>query len=298
MIDLQQLRYFVAVAEFENVGRAAAALNITQSPLSRQIMALEAKLGITLFERSKKRLRLTAAGRELEEEARALLLQAERLQRKAASLARGEAGTLRLGYVNGALHAGLLARALEVFQDSAPAADVELRAARSAEQSRQIEAGHLDLGIVYSRPPAAKGQTARLIYREGFRLAMPARTVRGADDAVSAADLDGASFVGLPSSDYPLARRDLMAACEAAGFLPDIRYEAADPLAVLEMVKAGLGFALVQASLEGAAPAGVLFAEPPPAFQMDLTLWLIAPPTPAPLVASFIAAMETAGLHA
>jgi len=94
MLDLQRLRYFVAVAEVENVGQAAKSLHLTQSPLSRQIQSLEADLGITLFERSKKRLRLTAAGRDLLVEARALLSHGARVEGRARAMASGSAGSL------------------------------------------------------------------------------------------------------------------------------------------------------------------------------------------------------------
>ena len=95
-LDLRQLRYFVAVAELENVGRAATVLNISQSPLSRQIQQLEAQLGLDLFERERKRLRLTAEGRQFLDEARDLLAHAERLEMHSKLLGRGVEGrTLR-----------------------------------------------------------------------------------------------------------------------------------------------------------------------------------------------------------
>ena len=78
-MELQQLRYFVAVAETEHVGRAAERLHISQSPLSRQIRQLEEQLGLQLFERIKQRVRLTPAGRDFLAEARDLLAQAERV---------------------------------------------------------------------------------------------------------------------------------------------------------------------------------------------------------------------------
>src|SRR3954466_10782074 len=103
MLDLRQLHYFVVVAKEEHVGRAAARLFISQSPLSRQIAQLEDKLGLTLFERSQQRIRLTADGRTVLAEARALLTHANRLESLARRLGKGDEGGLCIGYLDNAI---------------------------------------------------------------------------------------------------------------------------------------------------------------------------------------------------
>ncbi|MBO8044304.1 LysR family transcriptional regulator, partial [Pseudomonas aeruginosa] len=108
MLDLRQLRYFVAVAEDEHVGRAAERLHISQSPLSRQIAQLEERLELQLFERSQQRIRLTADGRTFLAEARALLTHANRLESLARRLGRGDEGGLCIGYLEYAMHSGVL----------------------------------------------------------------------------------------------------------------------------------------------------------------------------------------------
>ncbi len=112
MIDLRQLKYFVVVAEEEHVGRAAERLHISQSPLSRQIAQLEERLGLMLFERNQQRIRLTADGQTFLAETRSLLTHANRLESLGKRLGRGEDGGLYIGYIENAVHSGVLSTAL------------------------------------------------------------------------------------------------------------------------------------------------------------------------------------------
>jgi DNA-binding transcriptional LysR family regulator len=283
MLDLQRLKYFVAVAEVENVGQAAQSLHLTQSPLSRQIQALEADLGVMLFQRSKKRLRLTAAGRDLLVEAKALLSHSARVERRAHAMATGSAGSLVIGYVAGAMHAGVLARWLTAFWECAPDVDIELRTLRSYEQRRQLVAGEIDIGFAHARPGFGEPLRSRLVYEEAFKLAVPKASTF---DAAPAADALGkAKFIALPASSG--GRNELVQACLSAGFEPDIRYEAADPLAALELVGAGLGLAIVQASLERIRPQTVSFVELPHGFDVTMPIHLMCREEGSPVAERF-----------
>ena len=134
MIELERLRAFVTVARTQNVTRAAELLHVSQSPLSRQILALEDGLGVALFTRERKRLRLTRAGRAFLADAEGLLRAAESVEQRARAWAKGEAGHLTIGYVAGAIYAGVLVTALERLRRRAPRATLELRPMRSHEQ--------------------------------------------------------------------------------------------------------------------------------------------------------------------
>lgn len=153
MLDLRQLRYFVAVAEAEHVGRAAEELHISQSPLSRQIAQLEKNLGLTLFERSQQRIRLTADGRVFLNEARALLRHADRLENLGRRLGRGEEGGLCIGYVGDAMHTGVLPAALRTLQEERPGIHVALYSLSPQEQFVGLRQRSLDIALV-QRPPA------------------------------------------------------------------------------------------------------------------------------------------------
>jgi DNA-binding transcriptional LysR family regulator len=280
MLDLQQLRYFVTVAETENVGRAAELLHISQSPLSRQVQQLEARLGLALFAREKKRLRLTPAGREFLAEARGLLAHAARVQQRAADAAGGHAGTLVVGYVAGAVHAGVLGRALRAFQHEVPGARLQLRSLRSAEQFEALRSGELDLGYTYSAPPAEYRLPSERVADEPFVLALPAEHALATSTLLDMRALSGEPFIA-PLS-LP-AREEMLGACVALGCTPDIRCEAADPAAALGLVEAGVGLALVQASLARNAPAGVCCRPLPDGFALRVRIYRVQRPEPTPL---------------
>lgn len=277
MLDLQQLRYFVTVAETGNVGRAAGLLHISQSPLSRQLQQLEARLGLQLFARENKRLRLTPQGSAFLAEARALLAHAARVQQHAADAAQGQAGTLVLGYVAGAVHAGVLGAALRRFQRALPQARLQLRSLRSAEQFEALRRGEIDVGYTHAPAPADGALVSTHLLDEPFVLALPeGHALAGA----STLELNGVPLVAPLSL---LAREELRAACAGCGWAPDIRFEAADPAAALGLVEAGAGLAFVQASLARRALPGLVFRALPAGFALRMALHRVHAAAPSPL---------------
>lgn len=264
MLDLRQIRYFVAVAEAGNVGRAAEQLHISQSPLSRQIIQLEEQLGVALFERARQRIHLNAEGRAFLAEARALLANAARLEELGRSLGSGATGSLAIGYVEGAVHAGLVAAMLKDFRRDRPDFHVQLRSRRTAAQLEDLRQRMLDLGFVYS--PAPDGDPdleSMLVRREPLVLAMPESDPLGDVADIQPGQLDGRVWITVVRQPGDTNREQFLAACVESGFVPDIAYETADPLTSLGLVSAGLGLATVQESLRSAAPPGVIFRDLP-----------------------------------
>jgi len=265
MLDLRQVRYFVAVAEREHIGQAAQALHISQSPLSRQILQLESQLGLTLFERSRQRLYLTPAGRDFLTEARALLAQAEVVEARARRVGLGEGAELIVGYVEGAIHSGLLPDALRRFRAAQPAVRIALRPLRSTPQLNALRNREIECGIVYSPPMADDPDlVCERISEEGMLLALPADHPLAGAAELSPRELDGQPWIALSRHINPAARERFLAACREAGFMPDIRTEANDPATLIALVACGQGLALVQASMRGHPLAqGVAFVALP-----------------------------------
>lgn len=264
MIDIRQLRYFVAVAEEEHVGRAAERLHISQSPLSRQIAQLEERLGLTLFERSQQRIRLTRDGQTFLTETRALLTHANRLESLGKRLGRGEEGGLCIGYIENAMHAGILPNALRVLRVGRPNVHVALYNLRSAEQLEGLRQRSLDIALV-SEPPTDDDPDLL-----GFRvlddpmlLALPEHHPLANQAILSPDDLAHQEWIGVQHHQNANSRQDFVSACIRAGFTPDIRMEATGPFTAMALVASELGIAMIQKGLSRNAPPGVVLREVP-----------------------------------
>ena len=263
MLDLRQLRYFIAVAETENVGRAAELLHISQSPLSRQIKQFEDQLGVLLFERSKQRIRLTQEGRDLLGEARALMANAQRVEAFGHRLGSGAAGRLAIGYVEGAMHGNVVSPALRRFRRGSPSVTLSLQGLGTNVQFDRLRQRTLDLGFVYRAPEPEADLSSAVIFDEPLMLAMPKDDPLRKSKLIKPSQLDRRVWILVVRQPVDTIRPALLAACLRARFTPDIAYETSDPLSSLYLVSAGLGLAVVQASLGANAPPDIVFRELP-----------------------------------
>ncbi len=273
MLDLRQLRYFVAVAEVEHVGRAAEQLHISQSPLSRQIAQLEERLGLQLFERSQQRLRLTSDGRTFLHEAKALLKHAERLESLGRRLGRGESGGLCIGYVSHAVHAGVLPDALRHVREQRPGIHIALYNLPPQEQFEGLRQRSLDIALV-CEAPAADDQDllASPVFSDPLYLALPASHPLASKASIEPEDLHEQDWIMVESQLQQHRRERFLADCVAAGFTPQIRLEAAEPLSALGLVSAGLGLALIPQSIGGEGNPNVVLRELP-WLKQSIGLW-------------------------
>jgi LysR family transcriptional regulator, benzoate and cis,cis-muconate-responsive activator of ben and cat genes len=150
-VELRHLRYFVAVAEIENVSRAALKLHVSQPALSRQIRDLEDELGFSLLERTAKSVRLTDAGRAFRDDARALLQNADDAVTKARAVASAEPTELHVGYSPTPV-AEILPKVLRAFQQAMPNVPVTLRDWSNKDILDGIRDGRLQLGLIVPPP--------------------------------------------------------------------------------------------------------------------------------------------------
>ncbi|WP_109126037.1 LysR substrate-binding domain-containing protein [Dyella sp. C11] len=264
MLDIRQLNYFVAVAEEEHVGRAAERLHISQSPLSRQIAQLEEKLGLTLFERSQQRIKLTPDGRIFLAEAQAFLAHAKRLESMARRLGRGDEGGLCIGYLENAMHSGVLPNALRELQRERPAVHIALYSYSNAAQLEGLRQRSLDVALI-CEPVAVDDPEleSSQVLSDPMLLAVPVDHPLAGAPSLTPQDLAAQKWIGVMHKEGALRHDNFISACAKAGFVPDITMEATEPLAALGLVAAGLGVTMVQTSLREQAPEGVVLREVP-----------------------------------
>lgn len=267
-LEIRLLRYFVTVAEELHFGRAAARLAITQPPLSQAIQSLEAMLGVELFVRTRRSVRLTSVGKDLLPEVQRMLGSADGLRSLAQSLARGEAGSLSLAFVSTADY-GILPEVLRDYASSHPGVRLTLTEATSDVQAEEIVAGRVDAGLVI--PPLPVRHRASLSYmpviRESLIVALPesiaSRLGLGPQAtrtmAVSLLDLSNEPLVIFPRHVAPGFHDTIMDYYAALGLTPTMGQQAIQMQTIVSLVSAGMGIALVPDSLRNLRRTGVVY---------------------------------------
>lgn len=247
-MEIRHLRYFVAVAEERNFSRAAERLHMAQPPLSAQIRQLEDEIGVRLLARTTRSVELTPAGGVFLEQARLLLERAETAAEHARRAARGEMGRLRLGFTGSATYE-LLPALTRAFRERHP--DVVLELTGEMLTPAQVEgllAGRLDVGFL--RPPVhAAGLEVHVVRREPLIAVLPAQHRLAEHRRVRLAELAGEPFVTYPSQWRSVVYDAVVEACRASGFAPSVKLEVRETATLVSFVAAGLGVALVPASV-------------------------------------------------
>jgi DNA-binding transcriptional LysR family regulator len=202
-MELRHLRYFVAVAEEENVTRAAARLHVSQPPLTRQIHDLEEELGVALFERKGKSIRLTEAGRVFLNEARAALLRVDEAVGAVRAAAREQNGELRLGYAPSPT-VEVLPLLLRAFQKQCPNVRVALHDHSSPEMLAGLREGRLHAALMMQpSKQAARGVTFELLRKYPVGILVPPAHPLARRRAVAMDDAFAEPFVVFSRKEYP-----------------------------------------------------------------------------------------------
>lgn len=270
-VQLQQLRYFVAVADTRHFTRAAELTGVSQPSLSKQIHSLETSLGTALFHRSRGGAELTAAGTALLPLARRIVADADTARQEVRELIGLQRGRLRLG-ATPSLCVSLVAPVLRLFADAYPRVRLHVEESGSQDLVRHLRHGELDLAVLIEPEqgpdPALHSEP---ILRESLVVASATTAPPPAETGpLRITDLrDQPMVMFRPGYDL----RDVtLAACQAAGFTPAFAVEGGELDAVLGFVEAGLGLALVPSMAVAGRPRLRVTPLAPPGFQRTIAL--------------------------
>ncbi|ABQ70994.1 transcriptional regulator, LysR family [Rhizorhabdus wittichii RW1] len=263
-MDLRQLRHFLAVADTLHFGRAAERLGMTQPPLSQSILALERRLGADLFVRSKRSVALTAFGRQWLDHVRPAVEAVAALPAVAERLRSGASGRLSLAFVSTADY-NVLPTLVARYSSAFPEVELELVEATSDVQVEDLLSGRINAGILISTRSALPPALAyRPLLNEPLVAAVPESWIDEGRLATGDGTLRDDRWMAQPLIIFP-ARvapdfHDLvMRFYRSRGHQPFIRQEAIQMQTIISLVSAGLGMALVPASLRHLARTGVRY---------------------------------------
>lgn len=255
-MELRQLRYFLVVAHELHFGRAAERLHISQPPLSTQIRALEKELGYVLFQRSTRRVSLTSVGREFRDRISEVIADLDRTVDGLFDVHAGRAGTLRVGFVSSASYQ-IIPEAVSAFHGIAPGIKLTLLPMTTGEQIDLLQEGGLDLGIVGSGGPTA-GLRSELLITEDLVACVPHDHPLAAASEVTVEQLSTEPMISYSYRLMPGYVSEVLELFGGTPVRPHVVQRAVHQETVLGFVAAGLGFAILPASVRAISPRGVV----------------------------------------
>ncbi len=248
-MELRHIKYFVAVAKELHFGRAAEKLKMAQPPLSQQIKNLETELGVVLFYRTKRQVKLTRAGEAFLNRANKILKDVNDTCEEVRRIDRGELGQLKLGFA-GLVTFDLLPLVLQTFQMKYPEVKVVLHHLTTTEQIKALQQNEIDVGILI--PPIDNREIdIEVIREEPFVVALnKSHPLAKITKPMNLSKLANDKFIMPPRNAGPGYYDSIISLCHKAGFSPDTTQEAKELQTVVSLVGSGIGVALLPLSIQ------------------------------------------------
>jgi len=289
-MELRQIKYFLGVAETLNFSKAAINLNIVQPALSRQIQQLEQDLGVVLFERNNRNVRLTPAGVYLRDEMIKLDKRFKDTLDHARSIQNGHVGTIRIGYPGSALYS-ILPEVLCLLQQKLPLLDGILTEMAESKVLETLVNGHIDVCFsreeIYDHPNVCQ----RKLFSESLALVVPERHAITKENFNSIAQCREESFVLPYLADWQRYRQLIYSIFSQEGLVPRIAYESNYGATIMRLVEKNLGISILPLSYRMGSSLKVRFIP----IQTQTTLYLVwRTDNQSPIVRNFIALCDEA----
>lgn len=247
-MDIRQLRYFVSVAENLNFTEAARHLYVAQSAVSQQIAQLEKELGVRLFQRTKRSVRLTNAGQVLHKEAVLIISRMEEAKEKTKQADSGLIGSLRIGFI-GYTERSLLPPMIRHFRQLYPQIDLHLDQYHHGELMEMINSEELDLGFTLAFGVEVLPHLKHMpIYQESIAVVIHEDHPKASYKTINLTELSSEPFIVLNRRESPQGYQQTIQICANHGFTPNIAHEPRLLQTVLMLVDAGMGVAILPSS--------------------------------------------------
>jgi DNA-binding transcriptional LysR family regulator len=295
-MELRHLRYVLAVAEEGHITRAAERLGMQQPPLSRQIKAVERELGVQLFHRLPRGVELTDAGRIFLGDARAMLDRLAQTIDTTRRVARGEQGRICLGVTGTTPFHPFVPRVIREFHEAFPLIAIAMDERTATELFENLRNERLDVAFIRAPSGDTDGIVISPLMEEPAVIALPhdhplARRRAAAPVPLKALAED--AFVLFGHRDGRTLANATVAACRATGFNPRIGQEVPHIGSAINLVAAGLGVAVIQASLQRMHMEGVVYRRLDAPAQLKSILNVVSRRgDPSPLVRRFLALVK------
>jgi DNA-binding transcriptional LysR family regulator len=293
-MELRHLRYFVAVGEEQHYARAAHRLRVAQPALSRQIQDLEEELGLKLFDRLPRGVRISTAGKSFLEDARRILQQVDEATVRVKRVASGQSGTLRVGFLESISWHGVVPESFRRFRQHQPDAELALTPSSSREQIDAVLCGRLDAGFVAIFTTIERSLAQLPVTVLKLVLAVPKGHALTEVKKLRLQDLRDAAFVWFPRRESPAYYDRLMEECFRGGLkTPHIVQEAVNEATILSLVSCRLGVAFVSEATRWRCPDSICLL-PVTDLALPLPFALVwRKDNVAPLLAKFVADVQS-----
>lgn len=287
-MDLRQLKYFLAVAENLHFRKAADYVHLSQPALTLQIRALEEELGVMLLIRDRHKTRLTAAGEVLRDEVRDLLKAADHAAARTKRAARGQVGVLKIGFISTAA-ARILPPLISTYRTQHPEVEFDLKNILSAEQIPALLDKTIDIGLL--RLPIQEQDAIETypLHSEPFVALLPAKHPLAKKHQIHLSMLKDCEFVMYSRRYAPGFHDQIMRMLNSAGLSPVIAQESKEMYTLAALVSAGLGVAIVPASVENYRIEGIVFRKLAPPEVLSKIGMIVLKENNHPAVRAFVA---------
>ena len=259
-MEIQHVRHFIAAADAGNMTRAAEMLGIAQPALSQSLRRMEDKLGVKLFDRSRRGITLSAAGTAILDELREAVMRIDQASLRAQQVAQGVAGTLTVGFTVSAVYQ-VLPHALKLLSKEAPNVRVVLREMPNLQQAQALDRGDIDLGILYTPLTLSARLRQQLLARYQVVAAVHEGVPVASDGLVSLRDVARAGLVMFDQAQIPLLRSGIMQALSKLEEEYRVVQEVGHTLTALACVGHGMGAALLPSGTRQVQFPGVRYCD-------------------------------------